>query len=295
MLRRQMTSLKSIGVVSFNANEARAVSLLLDDLANGIPSPWQREGDDAVRRVVGSGQEWRVEHVALLAQGNVLAAARLAEFFQDHQKAPDYVVFYGCAGAVDPQHAASMFLVQGVNYLSLGTVAQHGGQPETVTLKNKWLCHLTSRADAGPLEAVNFPMCNPGAAPLDLCKLSGVPSARVAATDKVVRIAPSMVPTPVQAGPPHDRYAKGEWSYGQALALVAQAPGVVIVDMESFGIGRIAQALQIEDRVVVLRVTTDVLTDHVHSDDVQRDLLEQGRYMLGRVLAVMFTPNRFSV
>ncbi len=223
----------------------------------------------------------------------MLAAAQLAEFFQDRQRGPDYVVFYGCAGAMDAQNGESMFLVRYVNYLSLGTVQQAIGHSEAVTLKNKWLCHLAPPGDVLPIEAVTFPICAPGGGPLDLVALSGISPARVAATDKVVRISPAAVPAPTQAGPPQDRYAKGEWSYGQALGLVAQGPDVALVDMESFGIGRIAEALQIQDRVVVLRVTTDTLTDHVDSDHNQRSLLEKGRHMLGRVVGILFAPSLF--
>ena len=61
--------------------------------------------------------------------------------------------------------------------------------------------------------------------------------------------------------------------------------------MESFGIGRIAEALQIQDRVVVLRVTTDTLTNHINSDNDQRALLENGRHMLGRVVGILFAPS----
>lgn len=282
---------KSIAIVSFNLNEERAVDLLLSDIASGGPSPWARDGERGIKRTYGSA-EWRVHHVPLRAQGNVLAGAQLAEFFRDHQP-PDYVVFYGCAGAIAAEDDASMFLVRHVNYLSLGTVEQPPDEAERITLKNKWLCHVNPAADVDPLDVVSFPMCIPGSTRLDLCALSGIPAARVAATDKVVRIGPGAVPSPVQAGPPHDRYAKDEWSYGQALALVAQASDSVIVEMESYGIGRTAQALKIEDRVVVLRVTTDALKDHAHSDDRQRDLLERGRHVLGRLLAILLNPIHF--
>ena len=286
-----MPTLRSIGVVSFNANEANAVDRLLSDLASGAPSPWQRDGTDAIRRRFGPEEDWRLEHVPLLAQGNVLAAARLAEFFQDRSKAPDYVVFYGCAGAIDPANDASVFLVEDVNYLSLGTV-EAAPAGELVTLKNKWLCHLDPAADVQPLDVVTFPACTPGGS-FDLPALSGIPLARVAATDKVVRVGRSGIPEPVRKGPPHDRWKKAEWTYGQALDLVARGSGVVLVEMESYGIGRIAQALKIADRVVVLRVTTDALTDHGHTSARQLQLLEDGRRVLARVLAVLFTRSFF--
>jgi nucleoside phosphorylase len=228
--------------------------------------------------------------VPLAAQGNVLAGAQLAEFFTDHDP-PDYVVFYGCAGALDPADANSVFLVQHANYLSLGTVERSAGPHEKVTLKNKWLCHVTPR-EVDPLESVSFPMTMPTSG-LDLCAVSDIPPARVAATDKVLRIGLGVAPTPVSAGPPHAAYAKAEWSYGEALALVAQAGDAVIVEMESYGIGRIARALKFDERVVVLRVTTDSLEDHANSDHEQRNLLERGRAALGLVLAILLARTRF--
>lgn len=140
---------RALAVVSFNLNEARAVDMLLDDLVTGVPSPW--DGERAIRRPYGA-EEWHIEHVPLAAQGNVLAGAQLAEFFTDHDP-PDYVVFYGCAGALNRADANSVFLVQHANYLSLGTVERSAGPLEKVTLKNKWLCHVTPQ-EVDPLESV---------------------------------------------------------------------------------------------------------------------------------------------
>jgi hypothetical protein len=279
---------KSIAVVSFNGNEAHAVDLLLSDLTPGAPSPWARNGERAIRRPYGT-DEWRLEHVPLSAQGNVVAGAQLAELFADHNP-PDYIVFYGCAGALDARNTGSVFLVRYANYLSLGTVEPFSGPTESITLKNKWLCHVLPK-EVDPLDVVSFPMCMPGTGVLDLCGLSDIPPARVAATDKVIKIRPGIAPTPVLNAPPHDQYTKGDWSYGAALAHVASGGDAVIVEMESYGIGRIAQALKLEDRVVVVRVTTDSLADHAVSDEQQRNLLERGRHVLGRVLEVLFVPT----
>ena len=279
---------KNIGIVSFNGNEARAVELLLNDIAGGPPSPWQRDGPRAIRRDAGLGDSWRLEHVPLLAQGNVIAAARLAEFFQDHSQAPDYVVFYGCAGALDPTDHASAFIVRNVNYVSLGSVDEVPGG-EQVTLKNKWLCHLSPSGDALPLDALAFPLAASSGTFVDLVAKTGLTAARVIATDKVIRIRPGTPPAPIQTGPPHDLFSKEEWTYGEAMALFASGPHV-IVEMESYGIALIARALKIEERVIVVRVTTDVLVDHAVGDDSQRSLLERGRHVLGRVLAVLFDP-----
>lgn len=105
---------------------------------------------------------------------------------------------------------------------------------------------------------------------------------------------PGVAPTPMSGDMPHDEYAKAEWSYGDALALVGQLGDTVIVEMESVGIGRIAKALKLDERVVVLRVTTDSLTDHGDSDNERRDLLERGRVALGLVLLVLLVPTRFA-
>jgi hypothetical protein len=279
-----------IAIISFNVSEQQAVDLLLSDLASGGPSPWRRAGEQAIERDFGPDL-WRLEHFPLLAQGNVVAAAQLATLFQGRRKPPDFVVFYGCAGAVQRRDTESVFLVETVNYLSLGTVERRGGGGgEQVTLKNKWLCHTDPIADAQPLELARFPLCS-GSGLLNLPALSGIPTARVAATDKVVRVGPSPVPMPTVPGPPHDSYAKAEWTYGEALGLVAGAGGVVLVEMESYGIGRIARALDILDRVVVMRVTTDALTDHLVSAASQRELLKEGRKVLAHLLVSLFAPS----
>jgi hypothetical protein len=172
-----------------------------------------------------------------------VAATQLAELFQGRQQPPDFVVFYGCAGAVEPQHAESVFLVKTANYASLGTVEMDNGK-ERVTLKNKWLCHTYPPGDAEPLEVAVFPLCF-GNGPINLPERSGIQTARVIATDKIVRVGPGSLPVPVVPAPPHDSYEKDEWTYGQALTLVADAGDVVLVEMESYGIGRIARALDI--------------------------------------------------
>jgi len=282
---------KSITIVSFNKNEADAVEDLLSDIASGPPSPWARDGATGISRHFGP-DEWRLEHVAVRAQGNVIAAAQLAEIFSDRDKKPDYVVFYGCAGALRGQDAKSAFLIQYANYVSLGTVGIDRGV-EKVTLKNKWLCALEPTGDVDPLPPVSFPMAIPGRSPLDLSALTGIPGARVIATDKVVRIRPSAPPVPVVPPPPSARYQKGEWTYGQALSLWVGPDGPVVVEMESYGIGRIGQALKLDDRVVVLRVTTDSLADHADSDVDQRALLHAARALLGHVLAALFNPTYF--
>src|SRR5664280_2284639 len=108
-----------VAIVSFNANERDAVDHLLRDLVSGAPSPWRGAGVRSIERDFGSDL-WRLEHFPLLAQGNVVAATQLAELFRGRQRPPDFVVFYGCAGAIESQHTESVFLVKTANYASLG-------------------------------------------------------------------------------------------------------------------------------------------------------------------------------
>jgi hypothetical protein len=275
-----------VAVVSFNANEAFAVDTLLNDLASGTPSPWRRDGPRAVER--GSDRfSWRLEHFAVRAQGNVVAAARLAAMFANRRTMPDFVVFYGCAGAVEPVGVGEVYLVGRVNYLSLGTVTDAGRGAELVTLKNKWLCHLDPPDDVEPLALASFSLCT-GTGPVNVPELTGLPTARVAATDKVTRVAPGTAPPSVVAGPPQDLYRKAEWSYGEALAFVAAGGAPLLVEMESYGIARIAEALDILDRVIVLRVTTDDLVNHGTSEPEQRALLVEGRKVLAHLLVNLY-------
>ena len=288
-----------IGVVSFNENEAFAVDSLLSDLASGAPSPWRREGPQAIARDYGT-DTWRLEHFSLLAQGNVVAAAALAAQFAGTNPKLDFVVFYGCAGAVEPLDVGEVFFVQRAHYLSLGKVAPIGTEGdgedgELVTLKNKWLCHLLPPVDAEPLAPGVFPLCS-NSGPVDIPAITGLPTARVAATDKVVTVPVGVAPEAKEPGPPHDLYEKKEWTYGEALGFVAETAGPLLVEMESFGIARVAEALDILDRVVVLRVTTDRLVDHSRpvgpqGEDRQRRLLLQGRAVLGYLLAKLYEPG----
>ena len=285
---------KHISIISFNRNEAAAVEHLLNLLS--ISSVWHRNGQTRIERTVDpGGHTWILEHIGLNAQGNVVAATQLASRFRAGTEPPAYVVFYGCAGAVNGGDGGSVFLVDSVNYLSLGTVDPTDGTGERVTLKNKWLCHVD---DSGtppedqpkPLETLRFPLCVPGKSHIDLPLLTGIPVARVLATDKVIRAAPTSPPTPSVLGPPHDIYAKAEWTYREALALFAATQAVAIVEMESYGIAALMQVLGIADRVAVLRVTTDSLADKNATDDDQGTLLVEGIAALARVVETLLGP-----
>jgi hypothetical protein len=73
---------------------------------------------------------------------------KLAELFALRRSVPDFVVFYGCAGVLQKEHTRSVFLIEAVNYLSLGTVVGVGASTdEKVALKNKWLCHTPPPSD----------------------------------------------------------------------------------------------------------------------------------------------------
>lgn len=289
-----MPSIKRITVVSFNENEQDAVESLLDALVNYAGSPWTTRHArlSSISRDVGADLRWVIEHVPLRAQGNLLAASQLAREFARDERA-DFVVFYGCAGAVTPPHEDSVFLVKSVNYLSLGTV-EGDANGERVTLKNKWLVHLDPPAEVEPLSQVRFPIAG-GGAPVDLCALTPLPTAHVAATDKVVRVAAGVAPVPTVHPPPQARYPREEWTYGQALGMVLAQIGTtpLLVEMESYGIALVAAALRFDERVVVVRVTTDTLTDHAApgGHTRQRALLESGRAALALVLLTLLDPT----
>jgi nucleoside phosphorylase len=275
-----------IEIVTFNEAEYWAVQRLLDEIGAAGSSAWGRSGPDAIARTYGA-TEWRITHVPLRGQGNVVAGAQLAQHYETSNR-PDYVVFYGCAGCVNRDDLESVFLVHTAKYLSLGTVERATALSERVTLKNKWLCHVEPpEPHVDPIEPVRFPLCD-GSGSLNIPYLTGIDTARVACTDKVLRITPRPSPAPVRNAPPSDRYVKAEWTYAEALGLMADTPGTVIVEMESFGIGSIARAMNFVSNVLVLRITTDSLDDHAGSDDAQRALLMRGRHVLGRVITTLF-------
>jgi hypothetical protein len=282
---------RTIRVVTFNRNEEAAVSVLFDELL--MRGPWQSiRGAVGARRVQRSygRDEWQLEHVPLKAQGNVLAAVHLADFFAN-RTTTDSIVFYGCAGALRPADTRSVFLVESAQYLSLGKVRPaQSASTELVTLNNKWLCHTSPASHEAPLAPVVFPLCSPGGASmLDLVKLTQLPVARVAATDKVIAVSPSPPPSPAISGMAGNEYHPDQWTYGAALGLMeATSPNPVIVDMESYGIGRLAHALSLQEFVVILRVTTDALTDHARSDSEQEQLLLDGRLVLAHLLRHLF-------
>jgi len=258
-------------IVTFNEREAAAIEDLFNKLV-ALVFGWNRLGPDGVERTVGS-RHLLFRHHPLNSQGNVVAATCLAEFFTEANDQPDFVLFYGCAGVTDVNHIGNVYLVAQVTYASLGTVTPNPLGGEVITLKNKWLCHTTPK-EVEPLQGVVFPnMIGTGA--IDLVNRTGFPAAHVVATDKVIKISPSTIPpSHYTSGPPHPTYKKDEWSYGEALSYTQQHSNLpLLVEMESYGIGMLAHALKIENRTIIVRVTTDSLSDHTGSDQQQADLL----------------------
>ncbi len=280
-----------INVVTFNDNERDAVEALLNELASGNRSPWARQGQLTIHRPYGDTQ-WTLSHIPLLAQGNVVAAAELARQYASAFDRPDFVIFYGCAGALDADNGESVFLIEDVNYLSLGSVDSDDNGGERIELKNKWLCFTDPPSGVDPLRPIRFPKVN-GEAP-NLTELSGLPSARVAATDKLIHVGASASPSPTSPGPPYPTYKEGKWTYGQALDHIATSGDDILIEMESYGVGTIADSLGILEHVIVLRVATDTLTDHgkerEDGRDPQAELLMDGRWILGHLLACLFLP-----
>lgn len=275
---------KSIHLVTFNHREAAAVDQFLDDLTQP-PTVWMRRGSQSL--VAG---RFKLKHVTMSAQGNVVASAYLAAEYAKPSP-PDFLVFYGCAGAADSKDVGSAFLVEAAMYLSLGTVSPHVSLSEEVTLKNKWLSEHDPR-DVTPLRTIGFPL-SASSGSIDLAHITDIPKAHVAATDKVVKVGLGTVPQPLQSKFGVPVYTKGEWSYRDALAFAKDraTPAPLLVDMESYGIGLLADELGLLDRVAILRIATDALADHSASDSAQSMMLLQGLQALAVLVLALFQPS----
>ena len=275
---------RRVQIVTFNSNEARAVDAFLAQLV-GVKNPtWKM--DSPLSAVAPSTPKQTIQHVPLAAQGNTIAAGQVARFFADSE-AQDFIIFYGCAGAVDPGDVGSAFLVSGTNYVSLGTVEMTSHQ-ENVTVKSKWIVDTPS--NDGPLSALDLPLVSDSR--LDLPMRTRIPTAHVIATDKVVRVGPAAPPIPLNSLPPHNTYTAREWSYAESLGYFKTIQnGVLLVEMESFGICTIAHALGIAHRTLILRVATDDLVHHKLSDEQQFALLLKGRIVLARLVLAVLRPG----
>jgi hypothetical protein len=287
-----------IEVVTFTDTEKAAVRDVLERLQH---AGWKKSRSTphfptGVERPCGNDGQWKLTHTALGAQGNMMVSVQLAYAF--HGRAgppPAYVVFYGCAGTIDEDDLASVYLVAETTYLSLGTVKRgEGAISEQVTLKNKWICADVHEAGVRAFPREVFPLAG-GAGSRDLLKETRIPPARVLATDAVIHVPPC-------AAPPADKrvepplWKKGEWTYAQAMAHVAsrRAGMAVLVEMESYGIARATRVLGLGEQVVVMRITTDVLGKKEATNAGQAKLLMDGRLALLLLLRVLFDSETWT-
>lgn len=166
---------------------------------------------------------------------------------------------------------------------------------EVVKLKNKWLVR-THPDEQAPLAAIELRAGSAGAPG----SVSGfdLPDAHILATDKVIKVSPGVAPVPIETLSSGPIYAKENWTYSLALALYSgMATKPVLIDMESFGIASAMRALGLCERVVVLRVVTDALTDKAdQSEQDQLDFLRTGLAELAAAIATILgietTPER---
>ncbi|MHA7651694.1 hypothetical protein ACX9NE_22265 [Mycobacterium sp. ML4] len=263
----------TVAIFTFTKNEATAVTELLTRLCVDLPvfgtTVWRpaKPGDEASEGRLSDGRTARLEHHALSAQGNVVAAAALSRSTRENRA--DYYVFYGCCGTVDPNLIGRVFRAERVSYLSLGVVAA-SADGEVVQLQNKWIVR-TQPSEQAPLEAIEL-RAGAAGAPGSVWGLA-VPDAHVLATDKVIKVSPGIPPAPLNSASGVPIYAKENWTYSLALALHSQiATQPILVDMESFGIASTMRALGLCERVLVLRVASDALTNK--ADQPDQDQLE---------------------
>lgn len=276
-----------ITIVSFNGAEASAINQFLDDLCIGTPV-WDRIGKSAVQ---GSRSSPSVEliHEELYAQGNVVAGTELLRLYRDRAVKPRAVIFYGCAGALSPIDSNSVFVAKTAHYCSLGHVKYDGYDPDTDSLpppgstekvrtKPKWIHKFAGEPD--PLPPLSLGSL--AAAVLEDSAI-GIPDAVVAATDKVIEVARTATPPPLHPYPE-------EWTYAQSIAHIDHLHGsphgiATIVDMESYGIAKAIELFGLEERVIVLRVTTDdLVTKNGPNASDQATILMDARFILADVI-----------
>lgn len=223
----------------------------------------------------------------------MVVAAETARLLGPRENAgsrPDYVVFFGCAGAIDPRDERSVFLVDEVRYASLGDVSKSSpNADELVQLKTKWLSADVQDASEGPVAPEYLPLTTGRQGFRNLSAETTLPAARVFATDAVVKVDPSAQPP--RAGPGGLFVDKG-WSYADALAYLRElSPNVpALVEMESFGIALTAAAIGMSGQVVAIRVATDALSNHSTQggDERQAELLMRARGALLHVINTLF-------
>ncbi|OBH21380.1 hypothetical protein A9X04_05495 [Mycobacterium sp. E3247] len=286
----------TVAIFTFTRNEAVAVTDLLASLHVDLPvdgtTIWTpaAPGGKVLEGRLSDGRTARVEHHPLSAQGNVVAAAALSRSTRENRA--DYYLFYGCCGTVDPKNVGQVFRAARVSYLSLGVVVA-SPDGEVVKLKNKWIVR-TQPDEQAPLEAIEMRAGSAGA-PGSVSGLD-LPDAHVLATDKVIKVSPGVAPVPIDSSGPV--YAREDWTYSLALALYSgTATQPVLVDMESFGIASAMRSLGLCERVLVLRVVTDALSDKAdQNEEDQLDFLRAGLPELASavatILGISTTPER---
>ncbi len=288
----------TVAIFTFTRNEATAVTELLTRLHVDLPAfgttVWTptNQGEAALEGRLSDGRTARVEHHPLSAQGNVVAAAALSRSTRENRA--DYYVFYGCCGTVDSKLVGQVFRAARVSYLSLGVVVA-SPDGEVVKLKNKWIVR-TQPNEQAPLDAIEFRAGSAGA-PGSVSGLD-LPDAHVLATDKVIKVSPGVAPVPIDTPSSGPVYASEDWTYSLALALYSgMGTHPVLVDMESFGIASAMRSLGLCERVLVLRVVTDALSDKADQrDQDQLDFLRAGLPELAGAIAtllgILVTPER---
>ncbi|KKC05284.1 hypothetical protein AWC17_25750 [Mycobacterium nebraskense] len=288
----------TVAIFTFTRNEATAVTELLARLYIDLPvfgtTVWTptTQGEGALEGRLSDGRTARLEHHPLSAQGNVVAAAALSRSTRENRA--DYYVFYGCCGTVDPNLVGQVFRAERVSYLSLGVVVA-SPDGEVVKLKNKWIVR-THPNEQAPLDAIEFRAGSAGA-PGSVSGLD-LPDAHVLATDKVIKVSPGIAPMPIETLSSGPVYASEDWTYSLALALYSgMGTHPVLVDMESFGIASAMRSLGLCERVLVLRVVTDALSDKADQrDEDQLDFLRAGlpdlAAAISTLLGILITPER---
>lgn len=302
-----------VAIFTFTTTEKDAVRALLEPLLDA-PTDWTLTpgvADWAISRTLPNSTTVQVLHKHLAKQGNVIAAtefARAADY--GNRDAPEYFIVYGCCGAIKKELIGQLFRVSKVSYLSLGEVSkppikapalfrllQIGigwlscliGESitEIVKVKNKWIVK-TDADRQEPLGSYELP-AGTRQAPGPLMSLT-IPDAYALATDKVIKIPPAaQAPQPSRYAEGVPLYDEGEWTYGEALARCRDdVPGPILIDMETFGIASTMRALALDDRVLVLRVVTDALSNKAKQTKAEQlRLLKSQLPLLARVLATI--------
>jgi len=302
-----------VAIFTFTTTEKDAVRALLEPLLEH-PTDWTLTpgADWVVTRTLPNSTTVQVLHRHIAAQGNVIAStefARAADY--GNFNPPDYFIVYGCCGAIDKEFIGQLFRVSTVSYLSLGAVSQpHANAPtlvrllqigighlssaigesvtEIVKVKNKWIVKTDDPNPQEPLGSLELRAGTKGA-PGPLMLLT-IPHAHTLATDKVIRITPAaQAPRPRHYVRGEPVYSAGEWTYGQGLAHCRDhVPGPILIEMETFGIASTMRALALDDRVLVLRVVTDALSNkESQTKEQQLGLLKGQLPMLAHVLATI--------